>query len=331
MTRVSICIPAQNSGRYIAATLDAALAQTYPDLEVIVVDDGSSDETYDVISRYERYITVLVNETPGGAAAARNRAFAASKGDAILYLDSDDLIEPTHVAALADGLARIGASGLAFGRWARFRESPQEAVFTFRATERDMQSVDWLLTDWGDAAPMTQCGMFLIPRHIISAAGGWDERLSLIDDFEFFARLISASSNMGFAPDARLYYRSGIQGSLSGQKSRKAAESQFLSLILGTGHLLAVRDTQHTRSVCAGLLQGFDYEHFPNHPDLRAKARARVAELGGSSLEPHGPPGFHALRRLIGWRAARRVQRIAEANGLNGAARHSPSPERHGA
>jgi len=101
-----------------------------------------------------------------------------------------------------------------------------------------------------------------------------------------------------------------VSGSLSGRKSRQAVESAFLSLMLGTGHLLEAKDNSFTRQACAAVLQDFEYQHFPAHADLRVKIRQRVAELGGATLEPDGPPGFQKLKRIVGWRGARLVQRL---------------------
>jgi hypothetical protein len=171
--------------------------------------------------------------------------------------------------------------------------------------------------------------MFLVPRVILAEAGGWDERLTLIDDFEFYARAIVGSAGVRYAEGARLYYRSGLGGSLSGTRSRKAVESAFLSLMLGTSHLLAAEDSPRTRRACANVLRDFDYAYYPAHADLREKARARIADLGGSDLAPAGPPGFQRLRRLVGWRAARRVQHLAERLRLNRAARRLLVWRRH--
>ncbi|WP_075223276.1 glycosyltransferase family 2 protein [Acuticoccus yangtzensis] len=309
MTQISVLIPVYNAGPYLSATLDSVLAQMHKDVEIVAVDDGSTDGSDEILDRYADRITVLRNAKSSGASAARNCAFAASTGDAVLYLDADDIIAPNHLAALSEAIKHHDQEAIAFGRWARFHAHPNEAIFPNRPTERTMPGVDWLLTDWCNMQPMMQCGMFLIPRALIERAGGWDERLSLIDDFEFFSRLITTASGMVFAPEARLYYRSGNAGSLSGQKSRKAVESQHLSLMLGTDHLLTAENSPRTRGASANVLAQFDYEHYPAHADLRASVRTRVAELGGADVAPSGPPNFHRLRRLIGWRAARRVQR----------------------
>jgi hypothetical protein len=168
---------------------------------------------------------------------------------------------------------------------------------------------------------MTQSGMLLLPRRLLDAHGLWYEQLSLDDDFEFFARMISKSGGIRFAPGGALCYRSAIRGSLSGQRTAAAAQSAFLSLDLATRHLLAAKDPANTRRVCANLFQAFDYRFFPQHRSLRSEARKRVAELGGADLAPDGPPGFQRLRPWIGWRAARLAQIAAQKAGLNGASR----------
>jgi GT2 family glycosyltransferase len=316
---VSVLIPCHNAAPHVGATLDSVLGQTWRRLEVIVVDDGSSDGSAAILAQYARHGVRVIRQQNAGAAAARNRALAASIGECILFLDADDLINREHIASLHAAIAGAPRS-IAMSQWDRFTVSPAEARFPHRATYRDAPGAAWLAQDWAGAGAMTQCGMFLIPRPILAEVGGWDERLTLIDDFELYARVIAASAGVRYAPGARLYYRSGLGGSLSSTRSRKAVESAFLSLMLGTGHLLAAEDSPHTRRACANMLKSFDYTYYPAHADLRQKVRARIADLGGSDLVPAGPPGFQRLRRLVGWRAARRVQHLAERLRLNRAA-----------
>ena len=319
---ISILIACCNAGRYVSAAINSVLAQTWDNFEIIVVDDGSTDNSPEVLSGFMDPRVRVIAQQNAGASCARNRAFAASSGSFVIYFDADDIMGPRHLESLVSRL-RDGPDCIAFSRWSRFVTSLDDASCPARPTERDMIGVEWILRDWADMRPMTQPGMFLIPRVLIEKHGGWDERLSLIDDFEFFARILSRSAGVRFAPEARLLYRSGLPGSLSRQKSRKAVESAHLSLMLGTQHLLDAEDSPRTRKVCANMLQDFEYTYYPEHPDLRASMRARVRELGGSQLDPDGPPGFHKLRRFTGWRLARQVQRLAEWQGWNGAARES--------
>lgn len=307
---VSVLIPCRNSADYVAETISSVLQQTYPNVEIIVVDDASSDMSADIVRSFPSGSVRLVAGEGRGAAAARNLAFAHANGSHVLFLDADDLVSRLHLQALQQrALEEIGC--IAFGEWDRFTDRPSDAAFPARHAYRDANPVDWLCNDWA-AGSMTQCGMFLIPRSLIERYGGWDERLTLIDDFEFFSRMITCCSSLKFAPGAKLYYRSKLPGSLSGSKGRAAAQSACNSLLWGTDHLLAAEDSWRTRQASANVLQSFEYSYYPAYPNLRKIIRNRVAKLGGSDLVPDGPPRFHRLRKWVGWRAARHVQRIGE-------------------
>ena len=101
---ISVVIPSFNAGRWIAASLDSVLAQTRPPDEVIVVDDGSTDDTADVLVRYGERVRV-VRASHGGLAAARNLGLAMAGGDWIAFQDADDVAHPERLAALEAQLA----------------------------------------------------------------------------------------------------------------------------------------------------------------------------------------------------------------------------------
>lgn len=305
--KISVLIACHNAERTLAQTLDSLFAQTLPADEIIIVDDGSTDGSAQVAAAYQDKGTTLIRQPNMGASNARNTAFSASSGQFVIFVDADDLVGAQHLEALFSRL-QAEPKCVAISKWARFYHSIDEASFPSRPTEADMNPADWIVESWRYARPMTQSGMILIPRSLIQEHGGWNERLTLIDDFEFFARVIARSGGVRFASNAKLYYRSGTAGSLSQRKGNQAIESEYLSLTLGTQELLDLEFSPRTKLVCANVLQDFEYKYFPLRPDLRAKVRARVRELGGSDLKPDGPPGFQKLRSFIGWRAARLVQ-----------------------
>jgi glycosyltransferase involved in cell wall biosynthesis len=310
-------MPAYNAEDYVAAALDSVLGQTWSNLEIIVVNDGSTDGTAGVLDRYsdEARVTVIHQENQG-AATARNRAYEESSGELIKFFDGDDLLSPEFVERQVKHLDG-STTHVASAEWARFYDDPSEATFELEPVWQDMDPVNWLVTAWQDARPMMQPALWLIPRPLLKRAGLWNEDLSLIDDFEFGARLLAHSEGVRFTSGARLYYRSGLDSNLSGQDSREHVESAFQSLLDGTQHLLDREDSPRTRRAAANMLQDFIYGYYPNHSDLRAKMRARIEELGGSDLEPKGPPGFEMLRPIVGWKLARRVERFAVRHGLN--------------
>jgi len=95
---VSVVIPAYNAAATLPATLDSVLAQTYPRIEIVVVDDGSHDGTPDVLARYALRVR-RIRQANGGLAAARNTGLAAAQGAFIALLDADDLCEPERIGA----------------------------------------------------------------------------------------------------------------------------------------------------------------------------------------------------------------------------------------
>jgi glycosyltransferase involved in cell wall biosynthesis len=100
---VSVIIDNYNYGRYVADAIDSALAQTYRNCEVIVVDDGSQDDSREVISRYGNRIQTIFKRN-GGQASAFNAAFAKSSGEVVCFLDADDIFLPSKVEEVMKGM-----------------------------------------------------------------------------------------------------------------------------------------------------------------------------------------------------------------------------------
>src|SRR5689334_397670 len=91
---VSVVIPNFNYARYVAQAIESALSLDWPHVEVIVVDDGSTDESREVIERYRERVTII-HQANGGQIAACNAGFARVRGDAVIFLDSDDVLHPS--------------------------------------------------------------------------------------------------------------------------------------------------------------------------------------------------------------------------------------------
>ena len=94
---VSILIPAYNSERWIAETIKSALDQTWPNKEIIIVDDGSSDQTLANARRFASQTVSVISQENQGASAARNKALQVCQGDYIQWLDADDLLSPDKI------------------------------------------------------------------------------------------------------------------------------------------------------------------------------------------------------------------------------------------
>lgn len=302
---ISVLIPCFNAERFIGETLESVFQQTWTPIEVIVVDDGSSDGSLREIQRFARPNLICIDQVNRGAAASRNLAFAAARGEFLQFLDADDLISPNKLERQVTRLQEAPGC-VASAEWARFRVSPDEAVFTSEPVWRDLNPLSWILES---GLRMMFPALWLIPRGVALAAGPWDEALSLTDDTEYFTRLLLHARGVLFCPGARAYYRSGIQGSLSGRRSPSAWRSFEQSLATCEGLVLQREDSPRARRMFALQWQTFAYAAYPYERELANRAAARAFDLDPAArLDPGGGVSFRAVRRVLGWRVARRLQ-----------------------
>jgi glycosyltransferase involved in cell wall biosynthesis len=305
---VSILIPCYNAGRWLAETLESALAQTWPHREIIVVDDGSKDDSRAVAHRFAPRGVTVIEQANAGQSAAFNTAIRAARGDYYEFLDADDLLAPDKIERQVARLAQLPTGWMATGGWARFRRDPAEAVFRAGPVSRDLTPLDWVLALWNSDS-MMHGAAWLVPAPLVASAGGWNPSLSLINDFEFFSRLVLASPGVAHCAEAKTYYRSGLDGSLSGQRSARAWRSAFESVRLGTERVLATENSPRTRAACATVWRNLTFDAYPDAPpELRQLGERRVRELGGRLGRPVGGRWFTLTSRLLGWKFARRLQ-----------------------
>lgn len=307
---VSILIPCYNAESWLPETLESALGQTWENIEVIVVDDGSTDNSLAVAKKFESSKVKVISQHNQGASVARNRALQEAQGDFIQYLDADDLLAPDKIEHQVKLLnCDRNSDYIVSCAWARFYQTPAEAVFQPQPIWQDMLPVEWLICAWEENW-MMHPAVWLIPRQIAETIGFWNESLSLYDDGEYFCRAILASQKVKFCQASKTYYRSGNTNSLSGLKSFKAWQSGFLSLELSTNNLLALENTARTQNASAMCFQRFVYDAYPHAPELVKKAQLKVASLGGVDLPPPGGTRFQLMCRLFGWKLAKRIQQF---------------------
>lgn len=303
---VSVIIAAYNSEAFISDTLYSVLKQNYENFEVIVVNDGSTDNTLSILKTFTDERIKVVSQENKGQDGAFNTGLPHAAGSYIKYMDSDDLINPEMISLQVQAL-NGSQKKVAYSEWARFYNSkPELADFSYLDYWQDMDPVSFLT-----ARPegiMLQCGCILIPRELIERVGGWDERLILFNDTEFFTRIFLAAEGVKFTPGARLYYRSGMTGSISAQRGRKFFESTFLASTLIGKNLLAAEDSYRVRNLLSNILQYRYYDMYPNFSDLGKKHEEMIANYGHVSIKPDGGRVFKLLLKFMNWKKARVIQ-----------------------
>jgi glycosyltransferase involved in cell wall biosynthesis len=304
--KVSIIVSAYNAEKHIAQTLESILAQTYSNLEIIVVDDGSTDKTLTILDQYRSNSVCVISQENKGQDAALNMGYKYCSGDFVKFMDSDDIINPEMID-LQLGVLGNSDEFVAYGEWARFyNDNTNSARFNKHDNWCDMAPIDFLTST--DIGPMLQCGIMLIPRKIIEKSGLWDERLILFNDTEFFTRVLLNSKGIKFSSGAKLYYRSGQENSISIQTKRPFFESTFLATCLIAKNLISFEDSVRVRKLISNMYLSQYYKLYPLYPELRSAHELKIKEFGYGTLKPYGGFVFNLFNYFFGWKKTRKLQ-----------------------
>lgn len=314
---VSVLIPAYRAEATLAATLDSVLAQSHPDIEIIVVDDGSPDATLAVARSYERHGVTVIAQANAGASAARNVAYRASSGEWIQFLDADDVLAPDKIAVQMARLSTEPDGTVASAEWGWFvgDADPSDATLAMGSDWCDFEPAsDWLVHSWQHSQMMMHSA-WLIPRVVAEAAGSWNEHLSLNDDGEYNSRVMTVASRIAFCNGSRAYYRVSQTDSLSSRRDPKAVLSLFRSYVLSEMNLLESDDSEAARRAMARRWKefAFDFYFAEGSRAMVRYALARAGELGGYRLNRSQSRRYNQIQKYLGWRAALHVQRAFNA------------------
>ena len=266
---VSAIIPTYNRASLVSDAIESVLAQTYPHVETIVVDDGSTDGTMDVLRRYGDRIQVI-SQPNAGPAAARNRGIAASHGGLIAFLDSDDIWLPGKLTRQVNLLQQLGddvpccLSNITM-QW----EDRKSTSFDVAWLEPAIAEGLWRNPD---EILATRFVLFnqgvVIRREVLRELGGFDQRFRVLEDYDLALRL-SLLRNWAFIKDPLAIWRENETNSLS-----KVAGQEDLHWKLP---LLQILEKQLDR-----LSFGNDQEplrKFLNRETKSLHLQVRVAEL----------------------------------------------------
>jgi glycosyltransferase involved in cell wall biosynthesis len=179
---VSVVIPCFNQGHYLAEAIESVLEQTLPAVEVVVVDDGSTDNSYEVAGRYER--VARMRQHNRGVAAARNTGWRATSSEYLVFLDADDRLLPEALEVGAGALARRPHIAFVSG----FSRDVGDDGKVIRGMRQPLVSQDHYLRLLEDCFIWSGSSI-VYRRSALEAVGGFDESLGAADDYELYLRL----------------------------------------------------------------------------------------------------------------------------------------------
>jgi glycosyltransferase involved in cell wall biosynthesis len=181
---VSVVIPAFNAERFLGEAIESVLAQTYGPLETIVVDDGSSDGTVAVANAYGE--VTVIEQANAGPSAARNRGFAASRGDFIAFQDADDLMTPDKLEVQAGLLIDEAEVGCVLAEQELLVEPGTEMPFWVEGSK--VQTVMPPRPPELEGEPLVHPMSMVVRREVFELVGGFDESMRTAEDFDWMLR-----------------------------------------------------------------------------------------------------------------------------------------------
>jgi len=202
MTTVSAIIPTYNYARFLRDAIDSVLAQTFPVLEVIVVDDGSTDDTRQVLEAYGDRIRVIHQEN-AGVAAARMTGVSAARGEYLAFLDSDDIWLPQKLEKQIARFEQDPALGLVHCGAEMFDNSSGGTLSIDLNGMEGWVARELLLLDRGIVGGGSA---LMVPKRVAEEVGGFDSRLSPSEDWDFSYR-VATRYRVAFVPEVLIRYR----------------------------------------------------------------------------------------------------------------------------
>jgi glycosyltransferase involved in cell wall biosynthesis len=306
---VSVIIPVYNAEKFLQESLTSVINQSYKNVEIICINDCSTDSSGLILERFQRSNFLIINHTENrGQSSSVNEGLTRAHGKYIKIFDADDVMNPEHIEAQvlrAEGREDILVSS-AWGRF--FDNNPVSAIFKPESVWRDMEAIDWMKAALSQKYDHMPGWLWLIPKKVIEKAGGYNTELSLNNDFEFSMRLLQHVDEVRFAGNAKLYYRSSVQNSLSSSKSKTAFSAALKSTDMGCAYLLEHENSSSTQRMCANRYQEWAFRAYPDFPEVVKYCEDRIKSFGGSDRKMDGGKMFVLFQFLLGWKKAVRLK-----------------------
>jgi glycosyltransferase involved in cell wall biosynthesis len=240
---VSIIIPSYNSLKFLNESIHSALNQTYDKIEIILIDDGSTDGTKNHFHIWEKQGVRCINQENTGASSARNHGLSFASGEYIQFLDADDVLHKDKIITQVEAM-KINNADLSFTGWGNFKENPQISQ-RFKFRDKDFTKIKTgidVFKSFGNENWYIPTLSWLTKRELITKAGYWNPSFCPNDDGEFFSRVIFWSQNVMPIKEKLAYYRVSVNESLSKLNSADKIRASIISWEQITSLLKSLND-----------------------------------------------------------------------------------------
>jgi len=238
---ISIIMPVYNAEKFIASAIESCLNQSFDNFELIIVNDGSTDQTLNEINKFSDKRIKLFSIKNSGQCVATNYGLQVSKGNYVQYLDADDFLSDDKLFNQVN-LLNEKEDIIVFCKWASIINKQiyleNDLLIYNSKTLKDFYFNQLYYSN------MLANSCYLIPKKLIKIAGGYDVTLHYNNDFEYFNRTISYANNIIFDSKSVSYYRRNVNNSITSIYSDVDANSEFKAKLLSSKSLLLIYNNE---------------------------------------------------------------------------------------
>lgn len=299
---VSILIPLYNAEQYIEETITRTLNQTYPNIELIIIDDHSTDNSLEIAKKYASEKVHIYSNPKKGGNAARNYAFEKCNGEYVKFMDADDYMDDNMIACQLERLLseREPEQCVAFSpvimRYADDRDQLQQ----HRDIDHDyIPGIELLIDIWrGKGWHCPHC--HLMHHQLITKAGLWDETVIKNQDGEFFSRIYANARKAVSVKSVHAIWRQTSNG-VSRQTSDKAWRSFFETHRRIANLILAYNNDEEIKYQCSRYICNSLFEHYPVPEDCITAQELFLKKHNLKFIVPNRRR-YKFLSSLFGWK-----------------------------
>jgi glycosyltransferase involved in cell wall biosynthesis len=312
---VSVIIPAYNAEKFISECVYSVLNQTYKNIEVIIINDGSDDRTKYILEKIDDPRLFVINQENKGCSASKNLGLRFSKGDFIQYLDADDFLSldkiEKQVELLKSNLCSIAICKtviISDNQDLNGKEIDTEMI-QYGGTGKDL--LLRLLGSNGNSG-MVQPNAYLIPKEIVKVIGNWNVEVSpsTDEDGEYFTRVLLAANQVYYSEGINYYRKIQNQNSLSQVHSYQRALNLLKTVELKFNHIFNLERSKLTEKLFQLNISQVAYQYGSDYPDIIKESRKILLDNTFTTLKILKPWKFKTISFLIGFERTMYLKRL---------------------
>jgi glycosyltransferase involved in cell wall biosynthesis len=312
---VSVIIPAYNAENYIYDCISSVIHQSYRDLEIIVVNDGSTDRTQEILDSINDPRLIIIHQKNNGCSASKNRALKISNGNYIQYLDADDYLSSDKIEKQVS-LLELNVNNIAVCKTIIISDNKNinGLEIDTELIQKGGSGKEFLLRLWGfyGNTGMVQPNAYLISRSLANKIGDWNEDISPSpdEDGEYFARVLLSSEKVLFSEGINFYRKMEKGNSLSQNFSIQRAKNLLKTVELKFDHLFEIDKSKKNRKLYQIHISMVVYQFGVQYPEIPKIALEILKKKEIFKLKVKKPYFFKIISGLVGFDIALKMKRL---------------------